>query len=56
MIFFLKWFIITVGFWMLVDGIVSLKSKSVGHTFVSDVFRFIRSLLGAGLVAAGILI
>ncbi|MCK9572449.1 MAG: hypothetical protein M0Q96_04145 [Candidatus Omnitrophica bacterium] len=51
-----KIFLIFCGIWNLLDGIVSIKLRSLGHSWISDLCRLIRALLGLGLILAGLLI
>jgi hypothetical protein len=56
MTFIAKCFIIAAGIWNIVDGILSLRTKSLRHTVFWDACRLIRTLLGLGLVVFGFLI
>ena len=50
----IKIFLIFAGVWNLWDGIVSIKIKSLKHSWITDSCRVVRALLGIGLIIIGI--
>ncbi len=53
-ILMIKIFLILSGTWNFFDGIISIKLEHLGHTRLSDLGRLVRSLIGIGLILAGL--
>ena len=45
-----KLFFMLAGIWNILDGIVSIKLRSLGHSRLSDSCRVVRVLIGFGLL------
>ncbi len=50
----IKTFLIFAGIWNFWDGIVSIKIKSLKHSWITDSCRAVRALLGIGLIIIGV--
>jgi len=50
---FIKIFLVLAGIWNLMDGIASIRLRSLGHSWISDTCRVIRYLIGIGLIFLG---
>ncbi|MBU1726343.1 MAG: hypothetical protein KJ880_01765 [Candidatus Omnitrophica bacterium] len=49
-------FLIAAGIWNIFDGLISIELRSLGHSRLSDSCRFIRLLIGLGLIVVAFFI
>jgi len=46
-------FLIVLGIFLIIDGILSILSPAVGHFPIADIGRTARTIIGISLVGAG---